>query len=167
MHRHRSGTAPLELLAAIEQAPFARALKTSFYIYPLINLAHVLAIGALVTSVTLIDLRYLGLLGKLKPGLPVAFLRRIAFVAFLTAGAAGAAMFSVQARDYAQNPAFIIKMGLVAIAAVNFVVFTRLAGTDNATSEMESVPVPARICAGLSILLWFCVALFGRFIGYV
>jgi len=155
------------LLAQIERLPAVEMLKASFVAYPLINAAHVLAIGALVTSVVLMDLRILGFLGRVRPGIPVLFLRRVALAAFAVAALAGIAMFSVRARDYAVNPAFIAKMVLVLLALVNFLIFIRLAGKSSESPDQGQVPIGAKAAAALSILLWVGVVLCGRFIAFV
>ena len=41
----------MELFVWLEQSVLARALKTSFVVYPLVNAAHIAAIGALFTSI--------------------------------------------------------------------------------------------------------------------
>ena len=49
-----------EFLAGIEQLAFARWLKASFVAYPVVNALHIMSIGALLTSVVLMDLRICG-----------------------------------------------------------------------------------------------------------
>ena len=44
-----------EFLAGIEQLAFVRGLKASFVAYPIVNALHIMAIGALLTSVLLMD----------------------------------------------------------------------------------------------------------------
>ena len=52
----RLQTAVQDWAQAIEHIGVAKALKASFVAYPLVNAAHILAIGALVTSVILMNL---------------------------------------------------------------------------------------------------------------
>ncbi|RYE78007.1 MAG: hypothetical protein EOP19_22100, partial [Hyphomicrobiales bacterium] len=47
-------------VAAIEQWDAVRALRGSFYAYPIVSALHVLGIGVLLTGVLLMDLRLLG-----------------------------------------------------------------------------------------------------------
>lgn len=49
-----------EFLAGIEQLALVRGLKASFVAYPIVNALHIMAIGALLTSVGLMDLSVLG-----------------------------------------------------------------------------------------------------------
>lgn len=144
------------LLGSLEQLALIKALKTSFFAYPIVNALHILAIGALVTSVVLMDLRVIGVIQSLDEQPFVRLLRRVALWAFALAVLTGALMFAVRATEYAGMPLFWIKMGLIALAGVNFVAFSLLRR-----------PAGKRVLACVSILLWPTVLLAGRFLGFV
>lgn len=152
-----------ELLAAIEAWPPVSALKTSFVAYPLVNALHVLSIGALVTSVLLMDLRLLGLFRFVPKAPLVSLLERVAFVAFAGAAVTGATMFGVRARDYAASPVFLLKMALIAAAILNFLLFRWL---EMRRPEPDRLPASLRLQATLSAALWLGVLVAGRFIGF-
>ena len=46
-----------DLLVWLEQSALARALKTSFVVYPLVNAAHIAAIGTLFAGVLMFSIR--------------------------------------------------------------------------------------------------------------
>ena len=144
------------LLGSIEQLALIKALKTSFFAYPVVNALHILAIGALITSVLLMDLRVIGVIRSLEEQPFVKLLRRVAFWAFGLAVLTGALMFAVRATDYAGMPLFWIKLGLIFVAGLNFVAFSLL-----------RVEGARRVLAGVSIVLWPTVLLVGRFLGFV
>lgn len=148
----------MEPLQAIEQLAVVRLLKTSFAAYPVVNAVHIAAIGALLTSVTLLDLRILGAFRTLPERPFVTLLRRLALLAFALAALSGFLLFSVRAAHYVQLPVFQAKIGLIALAGINFVVFT--------TRWVQNRPQVMRLVAVLSILLWCAVLLCGRFIGF-
>lgn len=151
----------MEWLAALEQSRLAGALKASFYVYPLINAGHVLAIGFLVTTVTLIDLRVLAILpARAVPS--TTLLRRLAIGALLVAAATGLSMFAIRASDYAAMGVFRLKLVLIALAAFNFVLFAVLF---RGRSD-PSGPLAAGLAA-TSLALWLGVLLAGRFIAFV
>ncbi|BCH22037.1 hypothetical protein [Mesorhizobium sp. L-8-3] len=152
-----------DILAAIEGLPPVLALKSSFVAYPLVNALHILLIGALVTSVLLMDLRVLGAFGSVPAAPFVALLRRVAFVAFAGAVLTGATLFAVRARDYAASPVFLLKMVLVAIAILNFLLFRRL---EARVAKSGNLPAPLRLQVIFSAALWLCVLVAGRFIGF-
>lgn len=152
----------MEFLGAIEQLGPVRLLKASFVAYPVVNAAHVAAIGALFTSVLLMDLSALGAIRAAPRGELVALLRRVAFVAFALAVLTGLALFSVQATRYAETPAFLLKLALIGLAILNFLVFSLF----DRPNPVPVASVALRVSAIASILLWSGVLLAGRFIGF-
>jgi hypothetical protein len=153
----------MEFFQAIEQLGAVRLLKSSFVAYPVINALHVAAIGALLTSVLLMDLSVLGAIRSIPREKLVALLRRVALAAFGVAVLTGVTMFSIQATDYVRNPVFLVKLGLIVIAALNFAAFTAL---DRRRPSGEA-DAALRMLAVTSILLWSGVLFAGRLIGFV
>jgi hypothetical protein len=150
-----------EFLAGIEQLAIVRALKASFVAYPIVNALHIMSIGALLTSVWLMDLRILGAFRSLPQATFVALLRRTALGAFAGALVTGSLLFSVRASEYAAMPIFLAKMTLILLAGANFLVFMRRAkGGDKPAGAVT-------ILAVLSLVLWTSVLFAGRFIGFL
>lgn len=147
--------------AGIEQLAIVRGLKASFVAYPIVNALHIMSIGALLSSVWLMDLRILGAFRSLPQTAFVALLRRTALAAFGGALVTGSLLFSVRASAYAAMPIFLAKMGLILLAGVNFLVFMRrVKGSD------EPAGGAATVLAVLSLVLWTAVLFAGRFIGF-
>ncbi len=151
-----------EALLAIERLAPAAALRSSFIAYPLVSAAHILSFGVLVTSVILMDLRILGAF-SLERGPFVGLMRRMALIGFVLASLTGAALFSIRASEYAFNPAFQVKIALLAAAGVNLALFARR----QQPTAGEPFSVFARLLAVGSILIWTGVLLAGRFIGFL
>jgi hypothetical protein len=145
------------VLEALEAAGPAAFLRTSFYLYPLLNALHILSIGALVTSAMLMDLRVLGLGRALPVDTVIGQLRPVALTALALAVASGLLLFSVQPLEYFGNFAFRLKLLLLAAALVNAVVFT----------SFRLHRRGGRLSAVLSIGLWLSVLVAGRFIGFL
>ncbi|MDX8500169.1 hypothetical protein RFM99_17305 [Mesorhizobium sp. VK4C] len=152
-----------EFLASIEQLAFARWLKASFVAYPIVNALHIMAVGALLTSVVLMDLRVIGAFRSLPYAPFVALLRRTAVGAFAGALATGLLLFSVKASTYAAMPIFLAKLTLIFLAGVNFLAFMRFS---RAKGGDEPAGGTATILAALSMMLWMSVLMAGRFIGF-
>ena len=150
----------MDLLAWLEQSALARALKTSFVVYPLVNAAHIAAIGTLFAGVLLMDLRILGRFQAIPAEPFVALLRRVALTAFIFAVVTGVLMFSIRATEYAAIGVFLAKMALILLAGLNFLLFMRIENRDPAAPALQGLAV-------LSILLWSGVLVCGRFIGFV
>ena len=153
----------MEFLQAIEQLGPVRLLKSSFLAYPVVNALHIAAIGGLFTSALLMDLAVLGAIRSVPREKFVALLRRVALGAFAIAALTGLALFSIQATDYARNPAFLMKLRLIGLAALNFLAFSIL----SRRSPNGETSTATRFCAVASILLWSGVLLCGRLIGFV
>lgn len=145
------------MLEALQASGPAAFLRGSFYLYPLLNALHIFSIGALVTSALLMDLRVLGLGGALPTESVLRQLRPVALTALAAAAASGLLLFSVQPLDYAENPAFRIKLLLLLAALANAAIFTFLRLDRRG----------GRLSALLSILLWISILVAGRFIGFV
>jgi hypothetical protein len=144
----------VEWAQAIEQLDAVRALKSSFFAYPIVSALHILGIGILLCGVLLMDLRLLGLFRALPERPFIQLLRRVTLGGFALAVLAGVALFSVRASEYAAMPLFWLKLGLIAVAALNLAALIWSA---------RAKPV----FGGLSLLLWLSVLLAGRFLGFV
>ena len=153
-----------EFLAGIEQFAFVRGLKASFFAYPIVNALHIMAIGALLSSVMLMDLRVCGAFRSLPYAAFVALLRRTALGAFAGALVTGALLFSVKASTYAAMPIFLAKMALILLAGFNFLAFMRFF---HARGDGEPAGGAAIALAVLSLVLWTSVLFAGRFIGFL
>ena len=151
-----------EFLAGIEQLAIVRGLKASFIAYPIVNALHIMSIGALLTSIWLMDLRILGAFCSLPQAAFIALLRRTAFTAFAGALITGSLLFSIRAREYAAMPIFLTKMTLILLAGANFLTFMR-----HAKGGDEPAGGVAPVLAVLSLVLWTSVLFAGRFIGFL
>ena len=152
----------MELFEAVERLQAVRLLKSSFYAYPIVNAVHIAAIGFLLSSVVLLDLRVLGAFRSLPAAAFVSLLRRVALIAFTGAALTGAALFSVRAVEYSGMPIFLAKMTLIGAAGLNFLIF--LIADRNSGEPAGTV---LRLSAIVSIVLWCGVLLCGRFIGFL
>lgn len=147
------------LLELLEHSAPAIYLRGSFVAYPLVNATHVLAIGALVTSALLMDLRIFGIGASLPTSAILGYLRPVAVLALVVALATGVLLFSVRPLEYADNPAFRLKLVLVGAAMANALAFNLLPGRVS--------PLARRALAAISLSLWLGAAVAGRFIGFL
>ena len=151
-------------LAAIEQWPHARFLRTNFYAYPVVNAVHIVAIGALLPCVGLMHLRLAGFAQSLPADAFVGLLRRVAIGAFAFAVVSGLLLFSVKAGDYAASALFVTKLAIIGAAVLNFLIFS---GVEARVPPGLERPASLTVMALLSILLWLAALLCGRLLGFV
>jgi hypothetical protein len=114
------------------------------------------------------DLRLLGL----SRGLPVAALAAHLLpwsrVGLGLVALSGALMFTAHATEWAENPAFQLKIALIVAASVNAWAFHRWPFRSVARWDRD-LPAPprARVAAALSIALWLSVIACGRLLAYL
>jgi hypothetical protein len=155
-------------LVYLETSGLATLMRQSQWLYPIVEIAHILGFVTLVGSVAMFDLRLLGL----SPRLPVAgmarHLLRWSLGSLLVVVPSGLMMFSAHATEFADNPAFRVKMALLVTAAANAAWFHRTSFRSVAEWNTE-VPPPlgSRIAAGVSLLLWIGVICCGRLLAYL
>jgi hypothetical protein len=135
------------------------ALAAHPWAYPALEAAHVLGIALLVGNLVLLELRVWGA----ASALPVQALARLALAVSLAGFGlvvvTGLAMFSAQPNELLANRAFVLKMGLIALAGVNAAVF-------HARQGLTRLDAVARAQTALSLGLWVLVIICGRWIAY-
>jgi hypothetical protein len=155
-------------LAAIEAMPLAAAMRQSLWLYPVIEIIHILGFVTLVGSVAMLDLRILGL----SKTIPVSALAR--HILPWTLGAAlfvvpsGLLMFVAHAGDFISNTAFITKLSLLSFAACNALWFH--VGPYQGVKDWQTgtaAPLAAKASAALSLLLWVAIICCGRLLAYL
>jgi len=151
--------------------PFDEFVATHDWVWPLCEILHFFGMALLIGSVGLVDARVLGI-GK---GIPIKSLERfvplgvIGFIINFLTGLLFVAGNPVGGpQEYLTNIALQIKMACVLIAGVNLLLFYALgiAKAANAVGPNEDAPMSAKVVAVVSLVLWFGVIYFGRFIMY-
>lgn len=145
--------------------PGALWLQRSGTAYLFVNAAHILGIGLLVGAILPLDLRLAGLIRGAPLAVLVPFLTRAAGLGLALALLTGAWLFTVKPLEYAANPAFLWKLGLLALALANIAV-QHCGGGLAAARATERVPLRLRAGALASFTLWLSVLVAGRWIGF-
>lgn len=156
---------PLDWLAG---SALSVAMRSSAWLYPIVEIVHIAGFSVLVGSVVLFDLRLLGC----APALPVAalgrHLLRWALASLLLVVPSGLLLFSAHPVELARNPAFLLKLVLLAGAGLNALLFHLLPYRTVAEWDRAAgAPPQARAQASFSILLWLGVISCGRLLAYL
>jgi hypothetical protein len=156
------------ILAALEASALAREMRASLWLYPIVEIGHIAGLAAVVGSVSAMDLRLLGFARSISVLALGSFLLRWAWLGFALMVPTGLAMFSTHATEFAANPAFQLKLLLLAVAAFNAALF-HLTVYRTAANWNRDAPTPgaAKLAALLSLALWLGVIACGRMIAYV
>lgn len=152
-------------LIALEASAPAELLRESRYAYPLVNAAHILALGALFGSILALDLRLLGAFRSVPAGALAQVLPRVSAAGLVLAIATGLALFSVQPFDYLAHPVFPVKLALIALGAAQALMLHRTAAWRALVNGGQPSP---RLKAGaaFSLLAWSGAILAGRFLAF-
>lgn len=159
---------PADVWLLIEQSTPAAVMRGSIWLYPLVNVIHILGLMAFFAAVAAMDVRLLGGFGQVPVVTIVRPCRRMAAVALIIQVLSGALMFSTEATKIAANQAFIVKMLMIVLGLANaMVVFAIWERVLNKLPVGASIPAGVRLAAGLSLAAWVSVATLGRLIAYV
>jgi len=156
------------LLQWLYDSSFGTAIREQGTLFPWIESLHVLCITLVVGSISIVDLRLLGIASKSRAvsrltGEVLPF----TWIMFVLAAITGGLLFSSNAVKYAHNVFFLSKMALLVVAFVNMMVFHVITsrGIEH-WDESPHPPVPAKLAGGVSLLLWAAIIVCGRWIGF-
>jgi hypothetical protein len=149
----------------VEHSGLGELMRTSSWLYPAANVAHVVVMALLVGSMVALDLRLLGAARRIEAAALNRYLTRFATIAIPLMVVTGIAVFSADASFVATNPAFWVKMSLLALALINAAAFNAL-WRDYLPTWDGGAPPAARLQVFLSLLLWPSVAICGRLLAY-
>jgi hypothetical protein len=144
----------------LHNLPIAAAIRESAWAFPLLEIVHIAAFAAMIGTVLTVEMRTLGL----QRAIPLLELGRlgvkIALVAFAVIVLSGSLLLLSDLEGYIANRAFVVKLGLITLAAINMVVFH----LRNSLARPDAI---ARAQAVLSLALWLGVISAGRLIAYI
>jgi hypothetical protein len=156
-------------LGWLQSTPIASAIGENEILFPWIESVHVLAIVLVVGTISIVDLRLLGIASL---DLTVRRIMRdvipYTWSAFAVAATTGSLLFSSDAVHYAHNRLFQGKLVLLALAGLNMAVFHLIGVRDieRWDSGTGYTPLAAKAAAVVSLALWIGVVALGRGIGF-
>lgn len=156
------------LLVWLETTALAGAMREWLWLYPAVEVAHIVGLVLLVGAAAMFDLRLLGVARGLGVRALARFLLPWSWTGLAVVVPSGLLMFSAHATEVAENPAFQLKLALIAAAGLNAWWLHRGALRHAHTWEhSEATPRRARFAAAASLLLWVGVIACGRLLAYL
>lgn len=155
------------VLSFIEATRLSHAMRYGLWLYPIVEIVHIIGFSILVGSVFMFDLRLLGAsrsvsvdaLGKQLLPWSVASLGLIV--------PAGLMLFSAHPHELVDNSIFILKLGLIIAAGVNALLFHKgIFRTVDNWKNSGIIPGRAKVHAVISLTLWASVISCGRLLAY-
>ncbi len=146
----------------------ARALRESLWVFPIVETIHVLAITLLAGTISILDLRLLGVILRGERVTTVA--RQVlpfVWTGFSILLVSGLMLFAAEAAKSYANPAFRIKLILLVLAGLNPLIYYRTIYKRIAQWDtFPHTPLAARIAGGISLTLWTAIIAAGRATAY-
>ena len=155
------------IFIALEQSPFAAAIRQSVWIYPAANVGHIVMLAIFAGALTVMDLRLLGGLAATAPGRLIARARWFVVAALAGMAVSGFLLFSAEASHVSLNPVFQLKFALIGAGLLNVALYEFGAKRQvDALPPGATIPAGARMVGALSLAIWLAVAACGRSIAY-
>lgn len=153
----------------LSRTPISVLLQTVEWIIPAVQTVHILAIAIVMSSVLMVDLRLMGLMGRSQSiaGMTRRFIPWVwwSLVVLLFSGAL--LIVAEPARDLL-NPVFQAKIGLILAAILFTAVFQQVVRRNMEFWDLSpSRRIGALATAVVSLLLWTAILGCGRWIAYV
>jgi hypothetical protein len=158
----------LDLCRWLQNTAGGTGIRESIWLFPLLDASHVWSLALFFGSIAVFDLRLLGLGLRREPVSEVARgLLPWTWAGFACMAASGGLLFWSEPLKCYGSTAFRIKVVAILLAGVNALVFhlttyRRVAAWD----DWRVTPASARLAGFLSLALWVCVIVSGRFVGY-
>jgi hypothetical protein len=156
-----------EWLVSLQESSLGEAMRQSLLLYPVVEVVHLIGIALLVGSIVSLDLRLMGLRRALPASLTARHLLPVTIAGFCLALMSGSLLFATEAASLYYNPAFRLKLALIALGGVNAALFHLGPWRRVAMWEHARPPLAARLGGGLSTALWLGVLACGRLIAYL
>ena len=152
----------------VASTPVSTLMRSNLWLYPIVEIFHILGFVVLVGGVSLFDVRVLGFAGTL----PVDTLGRhllpwsVASLGLVVP--AGLLMLSADPHSLLANQVFQLKLSLIGLAGVNALLFhIGIYRTVASWNVGVTAPPAARLQAIVSLLLWVAIISCGRLLAYV
>jgi hypothetical protein len=146
----------------MSESPLAAWVNSSAVIWPTLETVHFVSLCVLMGGLLVIDLRLLGFYRE-RCASTIAWLARLALLAFAVNLATGVLFLFGNTFKYVGNPAFELKLVLIAAAGINAAVYQWRLRHLVATEE---VSWGSMAVGGISLALWAGVIVCGRMITY-
>jgi hypothetical protein len=158
-------------LGALEASGLGQAMRQWEWLYPAVEIVHIVGIGLLFGSIAILDLRLLGFSKSIAVKRLTSHILPWAAAAFLLIVPSGLMMFIAHASDLIASPVFVLKICLIMGAGLNAglfytIVFPSVGAWDSEEMRKLGPPPSARVSAAVSLAIWISVIACGRLLAY-
>ena len=158
-------------IGALEASGLGQAMRQWLWLYPAVEVVHIVGIGLLFGSIAILDLRLLGFSKSIPAKRLAGHVLPWTAGAFLLIVPSGLMMFTAHASDFISSPVFALKMCLILGAGLNAalfhaIVFPSVDVWDSEEMRKLGPPPSARVSAAVSLAIWVSVIACGRLLAY-
>lgn len=156
-----------EILQWLENSTWATAIRQSLWMYPALEIIHILGIVLLVGAAMLFDFFLLGF----STNLPLVGMARYLLTwsrrGLILVIPSGLLLFITNAETLGLDPTFWLKMVLLIVAAMNALIFHKFVYKGQIDPEISySLSLRFKIPALISMVVWIAVITCGRLLAY-
>lgn len=155
------------LLQSFEHSNMATLIRQSAWLYPILEIIHIVGIVLLAGGAIMFDLRLIGYSRKLPAGSLALHLLPWSRLGLLMVVPSGILLFITNAETLGYDITFWIKIILICVAGVNAGTFHLVVAKNiKFHEENNRLPSAAKAIALLSISLWLAIIACGRLLAY-
>jgi hypothetical protein len=157
-----------DFCAWLQQTAFSQTLQNVEWIVPAVQTIHILAIGAVISSALIINLRLFGILAMDQPLARVsARYLRVIWCTLPVLLVTGSLLITAEPLRSIGSPAFQLKMALLVCVSIILLVYqSRLARTAPGATRSTEAPRRGAVLTVAALLLWIGIIFAGRWIAY-
>jgi len=142
---------------ALEQAEWVKTFGGTAWMYATVSVIHYLTMFWFIGSMAVVDLRVMGVAARKRNLTELAAqVFPWAWTGLVLAIVSGFFMFATAAGDWAPDPVFHVKLGMIVISIVFAILVQRGAPRWGAAPE---IPTSAKVIATIALLLWIATIL--------
>ncbi|WP_229206795.1 DUF6644 family protein [Dyadobacter crusticola] len=157
----------MELLEWLEESSWAVGIRQSLYLYPVLEIIHILGIVMLVGAAFLFDLRLLGFSKNLSVNGLARHLLPWSQRGLILIVPSGLLLFITNAQALGTDFTFWLKLALIAVGGLNAWVFHRfIYKIPQVVTEETELSGFSKLSALISITVWIAVVACGRLLAY-
>ncbi len=150
----------------MENSYLAVSVRESFWLYPALEIIHIIGIVLLVGAAFMFDLRLLGFSKQIPVHDLAEHLLPWSQRGLWLIIPSGLLLFITNAEALGFNSVFWTKILLILIGGLNAYVFHRTVSNNFSTTGSEAATAQLKVSAILSVLVWISVIICGRMLAY-
>ncbi|MEY4642045.1 MAG: hypothetical protein RLZZ227_2039 [Pseudomonadota bacterium] len=155
------------MFEALNESALTAWLNSQLWGFPIAEVFHIVMTGGFFGGVAMLDLRLLGCNKRISSLTLMQHILPCLWWLFSGVVVSGLLLFLFMPLEYSGNPAFQLKLGLIAAGGLNAVVMhVVLLRNQFAWDAHSPVPLSVRVAALLSLAVWIATLACGRLIAY-